>query len=176
MPPPWPAACVVFRAGVAAGRQCRRRHRRRDVAAALQPFVDSHSLAGAVTLVADKDKVLSLDTVGYADIAAGRPMPTDALFWIASQSKPITAAALMMLVDEGKVKLDDPVEKYLPEFNDQWLAVYRDDDHRAAEEAEASDHGPQRAQPHQRHAVQVGDRGTDARPAAAAESAAAATP
>ena len=55
-------------------------------------------------------------------------MPTDALFWIASQSKPITAAALMMLVDEGKVKLDDPVEKYLPEFKDQWLAVEQDKD------------------------------------------------
>jgi CubicO group peptidase (beta-lactamase class C family) len=97
--------------------------------AVLQPFVDSHSLAGAVTLVADKDRVLSLEAVGYADIAAGKPMKTDALFWIASQSKPITATALMMLVDEGKVKLDDPVEKYLPEFRGQWLTVERDDEH-----------------------------------------------
>ena len=56
-------------------------------------------------------------------------MRTDALFWIASQSKPITASALMMLVDEGKVKLDDPVEKYLPEFRDQWLTVERDQEH-----------------------------------------------
>ncbi len=83
---------------------------------ALQPFVDSHALAGAVTLVADKDKILSLDVVGFADIANKKPMRSDSLFWIASQSKPITAAALMILVDEGKVKLDDPVEKYLPEF------------------------------------------------------------
>jgi CubicO group peptidase (beta-lactamase class C family) len=86
-------------------------------------------LAGAVTLVADKDKVLSLDTVGYADIAAGTTMPPDAMFWIASQSKPITATALMMLVDEDKVKLDDPVATYLPEFKDQWLAVEQDKDH-----------------------------------------------
>ena len=93
-----------------------------SAAAALEPFVNSHSLAGAVTLVADKDKVLSLEAVGMADIAANRPMSTDALFWIASQSKPITATALMMLVDEGKVNLDDPVEKYLPEFKGQWLA------------------------------------------------------
>src|SRR5262245_50252942 len=85
------------------------------IPAALQPFVDSHSLAGVVTLVADKDKVLSLDAVGYADVAAKNPMKTDALFWIASQSKSITATAFMMLVDDGKVKLDDPVEKYLPE-------------------------------------------------------------
>jgi CubicO group peptidase (beta-lactamase class C family) len=56
-------------------------------------------------------------------------MTTDALFWIASQSKPITAAALMMLVDERKVRLDDPVERYLPEFEGQWLAAERGKDH-----------------------------------------------
>src|SRR5208282_1591575 len=53
---------------------------------------------------------------GWADIAAKMMMPLDALLWIASMSKPITAAALMMLVDEGKVSLNDPVEKYIPEF------------------------------------------------------------
>ena len=89
------------------------------VAASLQPFVDNHTLAGAVTLVATKDKVLSLEAVGYADIGAKTPMRTDDLFWIASMSKAMTAAALMMLVDEGKVQLDDPVEKYLPEFTGQ---------------------------------------------------------
>jgi CubicO group peptidase (beta-lactamase class C family) len=101
----------------------------KDVAAVLQSFVDKHALAGAVTLVADKDKVLSLEAVGFADIAANKPMKTDVLFWIASQSKPITATALMMLVDEGKVKLDDPVEKYLPEFRGQWLAAEHDNEH-----------------------------------------------
>jgi CubicO group peptidase (beta-lactamase class C family) len=101
----------------------------KTIAAALQPFVDSHSLAGAVVLVADKDKVLSLEAVGFADIAEKKAMKTDALFWIASQSKSITAAALMMLVDDGKVKLDDPVEKHLPEFKGQWLAVEQDKEH-----------------------------------------------
>jgi CubicO group peptidase (beta-lactamase class C family) len=101
----------------------------KGLAAALQPFVDRHELAGAVTLVADRDKVLSLEAVGFADIAARKRMRPDALFWIASQSKPITAAALMMLVDEGKVKLDDPVAKYLPEFKHLWLAVERDEEH-----------------------------------------------
>ena len=86
----------------------------KSLAAELQPLVDSHSLAGAVLLVADKDKVLSLDTVGFRDVAAKKPMPADAVFWIASQSKPITGTALMILVDEGKVKIEDPVEKYLP--------------------------------------------------------------
>jgi CubicO group peptidase (beta-lactamase class C family) len=101
----------------------------KGIVSALQPFVDSHSLAGAVVLVADKDKVLSLEAVGFADLATKKPMQTDMMFWIASQSKPITAAALMMLVDEGKVHLDDPIAKYLPEFNDQWLAVEQDKDH-----------------------------------------------
>jgi CubicO group peptidase (beta-lactamase class C family) len=98
-------------------------------AAALQPFVDRHVLAGAVTLVADKDRVLSLQAIGFADIAAHKPMRTDALFWIASQSKPITATALMLLADEGKVKLDEPVATYLPEFREQWVAVERDNEH-----------------------------------------------
>jgi CubicO group peptidase (beta-lactamase class C family) len=97
------------------------------IAPVLQPFVDSHSLAGAVTLVASKDKVLSLEAVGYADIAANRKMTTDSVFWIASMSKPITGTALMLLVDEGKVNVDDPVEKYLPEFRRQMVTVYRDD-------------------------------------------------
>ena len=101
----------------------------RSVATVLQPFVDRHELAGAVTLVADKDAVLSLDAVGYADVAAGIPMRTDAVFWIASQSKSITATALMMLVDEGKVKLDDPVAHYLPEFREVWLAAEHDQNH-----------------------------------------------
>ena len=86
------------------------------VAPLLQPFVDNQTLAGAVTLVASPEKVLDLEAVGWADIAAKTPMRTDALFWIASQSKPITASALMILVDEGKVNVEDPVEKYLPEF------------------------------------------------------------
>src|SRR6266853_2988144 len=99
------------------------------IAAALQPFVDRHTLAGAVTLVATKDKLLDVETVGFADIEANKPMPPDAIFWIASQSKPITATAFMMLVDEGKVQLDDPVEKYLPEFKGIMVAVEKDDEH-----------------------------------------------
>lgn len=92
------------------------------IAGVLQPFVESHTLAGAVTLVTDKDKTLAVDTVGFADIAAKKAMPKDAIFWIASMSKPITATAFMILVDEGKVSLDDPVEKYLPEFKGQKVA------------------------------------------------------
>jgi Beta-lactamase len=95
----------------------------------LQPFVDRSKVAGMVVLVADRGKVLALEAVGFADIAAGTPMRHDTVFWIASQSKPITATALMMLVDEGRVSLDAPVARYLPEFKDQWLAVEQDKDH-----------------------------------------------
>ncbi len=97
--------------------------------AAVQTFVERNELAGAVMLVADKQRVLSHSTVGFADIAGNQPMQPDSLFWIASQSKPITAAALMMLVDEGKVNADDPVEKYLPEFRGQMVVAEKDDEH-----------------------------------------------
>jgi CubicO group peptidase (beta-lactamase class C family) len=95
----------------------------------LQPFVDQGTLAGAVTLVADGDRVLSLNAVGYADIAAKGPMRADTLFWIASRSKPITATARMLLVDEGKANLDDAVARHLPEFKNPWLVAEQDKDH-----------------------------------------------
>ena len=100
-----------------------------STSAALQPYVERRELAGAVALVASKDKILSLEAVGFQDVAAATPLKTDALFWIASQSKPITAAAVMMLVDEGKIALDDPVEKHLPEFKGQMVVVEQDAEH-----------------------------------------------
>ncbi len=99
------------------------------LAATVQPYIDGHALAGAVMLVAGKDRVLELTAVGYSDVAAKEPMRSNNIFWIASESKPITATALMMLVDEGKVRLDDPVAKYLPEFGDPWVKVNPTDDH-----------------------------------------------
>jgi CubicO group peptidase (beta-lactamase class C family) len=101
----------------------------RPIASYLQSFVDNHVLAGAVTLVATKDRVLDLSSVGFADLAAKKPMLSSDLFWIASMSKPITSAALMILVDEGKVNVDDPVEKYLPEFNGQMVVAEKDSAH-----------------------------------------------
>ena len=99
----------------------------------LQPFIDRHELAGAVTLVATGGKVLSLEAAGYADIGSKKPMTTDAVFWIASMSKPIAATALMLLVDEGRVGLDDPVEKYLPGFSPQIMRANSDETHVALE-------------------------------------------
>lgn len=94
-----------------------------EIAKSVWPYVERHELAGAVTLVVSKDKFLSLETVGYADIAAKRKMRPDTLFWIASMSKPITAVAVMMLVDEGRIQLDDPVSKYLPGFAPRIMSV-----------------------------------------------------
>ncbi len=98
----------------------------KKLAPVLQPYVESRTLAGAVVLVADPDKVLDVEAVGWEDIAAKKPMRADSMFWIASQSKPITGVALMILVDEGKVNVDDPVEKYLPEFKGQQVNVSTD--------------------------------------------------
>ena len=72
------------------------------VAAALQPFVERQELAGAVALVADVKGILSITAVGAADRESGKPMRADSMFWIASQSKPITAAAVMILVHQGQ--------------------------------------------------------------------------
>ena len=85
----------------------------------LQTFVDKHIAPGVVVLVANEDGVLAIEKAGYASLANKTPMRDDAVFAIASMSKSLTGTALMMLVDEGKVSLDDPVEKYLPEFKGQ---------------------------------------------------------
>jgi CubicO group peptidase (beta-lactamase class C family) len=99
------------------------------IKAALEPYVERHELAGAVVLVASKEKVLATVAIGFADVGAQKPMPENALFWIASQSKPMAATAFMMLVDEGKAALEDPVEKYLPEFRGQMVIAEKDEGH-----------------------------------------------
>jgi len=86
------------------------------VPSSIQPFVDKHEIAGAVTLVVDKNRVRSLEAVGCADVATNKPTRADNLVWIASMTKPVTAAAVLMLQDEGKLAVDDPVAKYLPEL------------------------------------------------------------
>ncbi|MCL2117350.1 MAG: beta-lactamase family protein [Planctomycetaceae bacterium] len=84
--------------------------------AALKLHIENRDeISGVVAVVARKDgNILSQNVLGYADIDAGREMRPDSLFWIASMTKPLTAAAVMILVDEGKVSLDDPVTKFIP--------------------------------------------------------------
>ena len=92
-----------------------------EVRKRMQAFVDDKTIAGAVTLVARNGQIAALDTVGQADIANAKPMKPDTMFWIASMTKPITATAIMILRDQGKLSIDDPLEKHLPEFKNQWL-------------------------------------------------------
>jgi len=90
---------------------------------AMQQFVDEHKIAGAVTLVARNGQITSFEAVGFQNLEKKIPMRKNTLFRIASMTKPFAAAAIMILSEEGKIKLDDPVEKYLPEFHNMWLAI-----------------------------------------------------
>ncbi|HET6971496.1 MAG TPA: serine hydrolase domain-containing protein [Phenylobacterium sp.] len=84
--------------------------------AALKGIVDQGALSGIVTLVWKGGEVVRVDTLGHRDIEAGLPMTRDTLFRIASMTKPVTTLAAMMLVEEGKLKLSDPVTKWIPEL------------------------------------------------------------
>jgi len=86
---------------------------------AMQKYIDQQLVAGTVTIVARNGKVVHFESQGYSDAETKTPMRKDALFRIASMTKPITSMALMMLWEEGKFQLHDPVEKFLPEFKDQ---------------------------------------------------------
>jgi CubicO group peptidase (beta-lactamase class C family) len=87
----------------------------------MQQFVDDRVVAGAVTLVGHQGKIVHLSAVGMADLQENRPMAADTMFRIMSMTKPITATAVMILADDGKLSIDDPVEKYIPSFADAKL-------------------------------------------------------
>jgi CubicO group peptidase (beta-lactamase class C family) len=91
----------------------------------MKSLVQQGRLAGVVTLVARHGKVVEFEAAGKRDIAADLPMQKDSIFRIYSMSKPITGVAMMMLLEEGKWQLNDPVAKYIPEFAD--LKVYGTD-------------------------------------------------
>jgi CubicO group peptidase (beta-lactamase class C family) len=91
----------------------------------MKSLVDQGRLAGAVTMVARHGKVIEFEATGKRDIGANLPMQKDSIFRIYSMSKPITGVAMMMLFEEGKWQLNDPVAKYIPEFAD--LKVYATD-------------------------------------------------
>ena len=82
----------------------------------MQKAVDAHDISGAVTVMATKDKILHVEANGLADLAAKKPMQPDSIFWIASMTKPITATAILMLQDEGKLNVTDPIAKHIPAF------------------------------------------------------------
>lgn len=84
---------------------------------ALQGVIDSGVLSGAVTLLWRNGQIADVTVVGQRDIAAGLPMTRDTLFRIASMTKPITSVAALMLIEEGRLRLDDPITKWMPEFS-----------------------------------------------------------
>src|SRR5437879_324910 len=94
----------------------------------MQQFVDQKTIAGAVTVVGTHDGITSLETVGSRNLESAAPMQPDTLFRVASMTKPITAIGIMILVDEGKLSVEDPVEKHLPEFRGQMLVAGRTKD------------------------------------------------
>ena len=97
------------------------------VAETLEPYIKNGELPGVVTVIATKDSVLQVDAIGYADLESKRPMKSDTVFWIASQTKPVTAVAVMILVDEGKLSLTEPVTKYLPELANLKVAAEKEE-------------------------------------------------
>jgi CubicO group peptidase (beta-lactamase class C family) len=98
-----------------------------EVTAAIQPYLDQYKFAGVVGIIADRNgKVHYKNLMGYADIEARKPISENNVFWIASMSKMFAGASIMMLVDEGKVSLDDPVAKFIPQLN-KWMAVEEKD-------------------------------------------------
>src|SRR5688572_5684415 len=90
---------------------------------AVQRHIDNGNVPGAVTLVARNGKVVHMEAHGVIDVEARRPMPKDGIFRLASMSKPITAVAVMMLVEEGKIRLNDPIARFIPEFANMKVAV-----------------------------------------------------
>jgi CubicO group peptidase (beta-lactamase class C family) len=90
---------------------------------AVQRHIDAKDVSGSVTLVARKGRVAHLEAHGLMDIESKKPMPKDGIFRLASMSKPITGAAVMMLVEEGKVRLNDPVSRFIPEFRNMKVGV-----------------------------------------------------
>ena len=83
----------------------------------LQRYVDENQIAGAVGLVTRDGRIVYEHAVGWSDKEAGKRMTPDAIFRIASQSKALTSTGIMMLVEEGRIGLDDPVSRYIPELS-----------------------------------------------------------
>lgn len=90
---------------------------------AMQGFVDRGDVAGVVTLVARRGRLVALDTAGYADLDARKPMRSTTIFRIASMTKAVTSVGVMILVEEGRIHLSDPLGRYIPAFDSVRLAV-----------------------------------------------------
>ena len=89
----------------------------------LQRYVDEGKIAGIQTLIAREGKIVHFEQIGKLDLDTGSDLKDDSLFRIYSMTKPITTTAAMILYEEGKLQLDDPVDKYLPAFKNQKVLI-----------------------------------------------------
>ena len=89
----------------------------------MRKLIDEEKIPGTVTLVARKGKVVHFEASGLRDVERGLPMQTDTIFRLYSQTKPVTGAAVMILFEEGRFLLTDPISKYLPEFAEMRVYV-----------------------------------------------------
>ena len=90
----------------------------------IQSHIDARDFSGAVTVIARKGKVVHFESHGMADVEAHKAMTNDTLFRLASMTKPVTAVSILMLVEEGKLVLSDPVSKFVPEYKNPKVAVW----------------------------------------------------
>lgn len=123
--------CVLLVAALSIGLQASAQKKVKDskttyAREVLQPYVDNGQLSGAIS-VFYKDGVQEVSCVGYADVAAKRPIKLDNVFMQCSQTKGFCGVTIAKLVEEGKISLDDPVSKYLPEFSELWVKVSNED-------------------------------------------------
>jgi CubicO group peptidase (beta-lactamase class C family) len=89
----------------------------------IQRRIAAGEMAGAVTIVARKGKIVHLDAQGVLDLESKKPVAKDSMFRVASMTKPVTGLAIMMMIEEGKVRLNDPVSRYIPEFKSLKVAI-----------------------------------------------------
>ena len=118
----------------------------------IQRRIAAGEMTGAVTIVARKGKIVHLDVQGVMDLDSKKPMAKDTMFRVASMTKPVTGVAIMMMIEEGKVRLNDPVSRYIPEFKNLKVAI--------AQPAPAGRGAPQAAAP----APAAGGRGAGSAP------------
>ena len=101
--------------------------RLKEMSAAFQAGVEKKEIPGAVVLVARQGKIAYFEAFGFRDREANAPMARDSIFRIASMTKPVTSVAVMMLVEQGRLSLSDPVSRHLPEFKDVKVGVEKQD-------------------------------------------------
>jgi CubicO group peptidase (beta-lactamase class C family) len=97
--------------------------RLRQIHAMVQRHIDAGDITGAVVLVARKGQIAYLEAQGAMDLESKKPMTRDSMFRMASMTKPVIGTSIMMMLEEGKLQLGDPVSKYIPEFKDMKVAV-----------------------------------------------------